>query len=346
MLLSDETADRTSLTAEGNSHFTSALVSVEEFRGFIRKTGWRRGGYGSWPEMTAPDGTIAMSAADGQAKSKGNPAISSFSDIEGTEGTTTGVCWYDAFQFCRWARGRLPSYEELSASLTRVPQTCREWSSSWCQEPASWIAVARSVQCEESSKDVRVEMDGINPDLRFSDLGFRVIRPPSGPQSNRAAGREYSSRQRAATVIVCYARQDKELYTKFCRYLGELRNGGLINDLISCQIVPGQERESEIVQQLEETDIILLLVTSDFLSSEFIGSTEFARALERHHQGDGIVIPVILKPADWVAAGLNRLQALPANGRPISSWPDNGAGYVEAVQELCRSVESWRSSGG
>ena len=176
MMLSDAAADHISLTAEDHSHSPSALVSVKEFREFIKQTGWRRGGYSRWGQMRAPDGTIAMSAPGGRKEFMRYPRISSFSDIEGTEGPATGICWYDAFQFCRWTGGRLPNYEELGEILRGAPHTYSEWSSSWCQEPASWIAVAWAVPDTEGYRTVKVEMDGINPDLRFPDLGFRVIR--------------------------------------------------------------------------------------------------------------------------------------------------------------------------
>lgn len=77
-----------------------------------------------------------------------------------------------------------------------------------------------------------------------------------------------------------------------------LRHGGFICEWSDGQIIPGQEWAPEIIRQLDEADIILLLITSSFLGSEFIGRVELTRALERHRRGEAIVIPVILKPAD------------------------------------------------
>lgn len=162
-------------------------------------------------------------------------------------------------------------------------------------------------------------------------------------KSGRTAEREDPDQSPAASVFISYARQDKEMCQKLCDHLGGLRNGGFIEDWTDGQIIPGQEWESEIVRQLEDADIILLLVTSSFLGSEFIGRVELVRALERHRQGEAIVIPVILRPADWESAGLERLQALPKDGKPVSSWPDREAGYVEIARGLRHVVESWRS---
>ena len=131
---------------------------------------------------------------------------------------------------------------------------------------------------------------------------------------------------------------------KLCDHLGGLRNGGYIKHWSDGEIVPGQEWEAEIVRQLNDADIILLLVTSSFLGSEFINRVELARALERHRRGEAIVIPVVLKPTDWETGSLKKLQALPPDGKPVSSWSDTEAGYVEIARGLRRAVESWRSN--
>jgi O-acetyl-ADP-ribose deacetylase (regulator of RNase III) len=163
-------------------------------------------------------------------------------------------------------------------------------------------------------------------------------------QRLRAAQREQSSRQNAAKVFVSYARDDRQLYKRLSDHLGGLRHGGYICEWSDGQIIPGQEWAPEIIRQLDEADIILLLITSSFLGSEFIGRVELTRALERHRGGEAIVIPVILKPADWQSAGLEGLQALPKDGKPASTWPDRDAAYVDIAQGLRRAVDTWRAS--
>jgi len=132
----------------------------------------------------------------------------------------------------------------------------------------------------------------------------------------------------------------KKLYD----HLGGLRYGGYIKDWSDGQIVPGHEWEPEIMRRLGEADIILLLVTASFLGSEFIGRVELAKALERHRRGEAIVIPVILKPADWQSTDLAVLKALPKDAKAVSTWPDRDAAYVDIAQGLRRSIETWRAS--
>jgi O-acetyl-ADP-ribose deacetylase (regulator of RNase III) len=160
----------------------------------------------------------------------------------------------------------------------------------------------------------------------------------------RAARREQRSRSKAACVFVSYAREDERLRDKLSDHLGGLRTGGYISQWNDGQIVPGQEWAPEIIRRLDEADIILMLVTSSFLGSEYIGRVELARALERHRRGEVIVIPVILKPADWQSAGLEGLQALPKDGKAVSTWSDQDAAFLNIAQGLRRAVDKWRAS--
>ena len=156
--------------------------------------------------------------------------------------------------------------------------------------------------------------------------------------------REQSRRLRAASVFVSYARHDEQLRDKLWDHLGGLRTGGYISGWSDGQIVPGQEWEPEIIRRLDEADIILLLVTSSFLGSEFIGRVELIRALDRHRRGGAIVIPVILRPADWRSTGLAGLQALPKNGKAVSTWSDHDSAYLDIAQGLRCTVDAWRAS--
>jgi|SRR6266487_5312137 len=104
------------------------------------------------------------------------------------------------------------------------------------------------------------------------------------------------------------------------------------------EISAGTEWEPEIVRQLETSDIILLLVSAAFMNSEYCYGKELQRAIQRHERREARVIPIILSPVDWKIPPLNKLQALPTDGKPIT-----GAGWHSVDEALLNVVKGIRN---
>ena len=98
---------------------------------------------------------------------------------------------------------------------------------------------------------------------------------------------------------------------------------------------PGDEWEHRVGEQLELADIILLLISPSFASSDYCWGVEAKRALERHEQGSAVVVPILVRPAaGWADTPLGRLQALPRDARPIASWDTRDEAYQDIAQAL------------
>ncbi len=111
-----------------------------------------------------------------------------------------------------------------------------------------------------------------------------------------------------------YLHKDEKLCAKLENHLAILRREGLIETWHDRKIGPGTEWAGAIDEHLNEADIILLLVSSDFLASDYCSDVEVVRAMERHKAGEACVIPVILRPCDWGHTPFAKLQALPKDG--------------------------------
>ena len=86
--------------------------------------------------------------------------------------------------------------------------------------------------------------------------------------------------------------------------------------------MPGKEWDATIKERLRSADIILLLISPDFIDSDYIWDTELKTAMQRHEQGTATVVPIILKPCQWQEMPFGKLQALPAGAKPVTDWPD------------------------
>lgn len=140
-------------------------------------------------------------------------------------------------------------------------------------------------------------------------------------------------------LFISYAREDEDWVKKLKKHMTPLRRRH-IDSWDDSALVAGQEWNEEISRMLREADIILLMVSPDFLGSDYIYDVELKEAMQRHERGDAVVIPTILRPADWSHEPFAKLQALPRGARPIASWNNEDEAFVDAVQGIRRVIES------
>lgn len=147
------------------------------------------------------------------------------------------------------------------------------------------------------------------------------------------------------TVFFSYCHADEALRDQLERQLKILQRQGLIETWHDRRIEAGQDFAGEIDRHIEADEIILLLVSPDFLNSDYCYEIEMSRALERHAAGEAIVIPVILRDCLWHGAPFGKLMATPTDGRPVTQWPDIDHAFrlvAEAVQAAAKRVGGTR----
>ena len=110
-------------------------------------------------------------------------------------------------------------------------------------------------------------------------------------------------------------------------HLTLLHRQGLIEPWSDREIEAGREWEKEITENLERADIILLLVSADFMASYYIWEKEMKRALERHEAGEARVIPVIVRDVNWHSAPFAKLQALPKDAQAVTLWENRDSAW-------------------
>ena len=135
-------------------------------------------------------------------------------------------------------------------------------------------------------------------------------------------------------LFYCYARKDHALRDKLDAHLATLRRTGLITAWYDGEIVPGASWEEEIEAHLNTADIILLLISPAFIVSDYCYSKEMERALERHRAKEARVVPILLRPVDWVGTPFSTLQILPSNARPVTRWLD----HDEALEDVAKGI--------
>lgn len=118
-------------------------------------------------------------------------------------------------------------------------------------------------------------------------------------------------------IFFCYAREDEALLNKLTEW------------------------KREIDKYLSTAHIILLLISPDFMNSDYCWSVEMERALERHKDGKACVIPIILRPVYWQGTPLGTLQALPKDGKPVTDpdWYSEDRALYDVAEGIRQAIE-------
>lgn len=141
-------------------------------------------------------------------------------------------------------------------------------------------------------------------------------------------------------AFLSYSHVDEQFRAELQKHLTLLRRQGLLDVWNDHRIPAGGEIEGHISAELEAADLILLLVSPDFMASEYCYGVEMTRAMERHEAGSAIVVPIIVRPCDWHAAPFGKLKALPSDGKPVIKWPTLDDAFLDVVQAIRRLVTS------
>jgi hypothetical protein len=147
------------------------------------------------------------------------------------------------------------------------------------------------------------------------------------------------------TVFYSYTDRDHDLCNKLDAHLSQLKRDELIKEWYAQQIPAGANRSQVIDQAIHTAQIVLLLISADFLASDSCYDGEMRQALERHRRGETRVIPIIIRPCDWQHSPFAQLQCLPRNEKPVTSWDNQDEAFVSIAQELRKSIAQQRFPG-
>ena len=152
--------------------------------------------------------------------------------------------------------------------------------------------------------------------------------------------------ERAIIQVFCsYSDEDRPFQEKLEKHLTSLVREGSVLVWDKHKVQPGQEHRLEIDAQLEKARLILLLISSNFISSDDCYANDLAKALQRHRDANIRVIPILLKPCTWDELAFSSLQVLPRNRVPVSLWKNRDTAFSHIVEEIKKVVQELRQYG-
>ncbi len=134
-----------------------------------------------------------------------------------------------------------------------------------------------------------------------------------------------------AQVFLSYTHRDEGLKDELLAHLAPLRRQGLITVWHDRRLAPGDHLDGSITSELEDADIILMLISADFVNSEYCYSREMERALDRHKAGKARAISIICRSCHYRGLPLAEFVLLPTDAKAVTLWHDRDAAWVDVV---------------
>jgi CheY-like chemotaxis protein len=153
------------------------------------------------------------------------------------------------------------------------------------------------------------------------------------------------------TLFYSYAHEDEALRNELQDHLMILERRGVIRSWHDRAIVPGHDWSHEIDQHLRSADVVLLLISKDFIASDYIMGVELDLAMQRQKSRDAVIVPILLRQVDLQPedaldmpfVDLLKPQGLPRDLKPVTSWPNRDEAWTDVARGLRATVNDIRA---
>lgn len=140
---------------------------------------------------------------------------------------------------------------------------------------------------------------------------------------------------RPVNVFVSYSHKDEKYMLELHEALSPLRRRNLIKEWYDGKIASGDEFGQEIFQHLSMSDIILLLLSPSYVSSDYCWDKEMKAAFDLHRRRDVRVVGIVVRPVHLHGLELSHHKLLPKSGKAVQLWHPKS----QAWENVCAGIE-------
>ncbi|WP_300566723.1 toll/interleukin-1 receptor domain-containing protein [Flavobacterium sp.] len=223
--------------------------------------------------------------------------------------------------------------------------------------PAPWnnVTALRNFKVWPREGVALSELDSVTLEIELTELAteisnlareieHRKLSPLINSKTESSTLKSIKSQKPALKVFISYAHKDENLKDELIEHLSGLKNTNIISDWTDREILGGEKWDERIKKNLEDSKIILFLVSASFMSSNYINEIEIQQSIKMHKKGDAVIIPIIIRYCDFKSLPLNEYQALPKNAKPIEDWKPRAKGWLDVVNQLKDIITKLKSA--
>ncbi len=141
------------------------------------------------------------------------------------------------------------------------------------------------------------------------------------------------------SLFISYSHRDEEIKKRIDVHLASLKRSDKIQTWNDRKLDSGTEWDKKIKKELNEADIILLLISADFIASNYIWNVEIKKSIERQQRNEAVVIPIFCEACDFKGMPFAKLQGLPIDAKPLANFDDINIGLTQVAKGIRKIVE-------
>lgn len=233
---------------------------------------------------------------------------------------------------CNWSGTPWSAFQSLPSDAKPVTM--------WEDQDEAWTDVARGIRLavEHFAGQATPRIASLEPEEATAESAeSRTVEQATNFEHDTRV--EEVRLTHPLKLFISYAHEDAILRDELATHLQVLVRMNLVDSFYDRKISASTSWDDEIQHQLENASIILLLISADFLASNYIWSKEMQVALERHQTGAARVIPIILRSVDWKFAPFASMQVLPSEGKAVASWKDRDEAWTDVMRGIRLAIE-------
>jgi len=141
-------------------------------------------------------------------------------------------------------------------------------------------------------------------------------------------------------IFISYSHKDDNYKVELLKQLSNLQRDGIIDGWHDRKILPGEKWDDSIKKALYECEVVLFLISADFMASDYINNTEIKISLERYIKREIQIVPIILRPCLWNETEFGQFQALPKDAKPLSTWKNIDEGLLDITKAIINIINT------
>ncbi len=145
-------------------------------------------------------------------------------------------------------------------------------------------------------------------------------------------------------LFISYSHKDESYREALEERLSILERKNIISVWHDRKILAGEEWKDQIDENLEAADIIIFLISSSFLASNYCFDVEVETAMKKQALGTAAIISIIVRPCDWHECKFSKFQAVPKDAKPITLWDNEDSAWLDAITGLKKHINEFKPS--